>query len=218
MSGAGRASSSRSWRGGSEQVESPASICRSRSSPLHGAVPGADVRTASAERLPFGDGTIDVVYSQLVVNFMTEAAAGIAEMARVARRTVSSCVWDYAGGMTMLRVFWDAALELDPDAPDEGRTMRYCTPGEPSALWQRAGLRDIEVGELLVEASYDDFDDYWSPLPSGIGPSGTYCASLDHERRAALREACFRRLGSPAGAFALTARSWFVRGAKPEGS
>lgn len=88
------------------------------------AVPGADVRLACAERPPFEDHAFDVALAQLVVNFMQDAQAGLAEMYRVARRTVTSCVWDYAGEITMLRAFWDAALELDPQAPDEGRTMR----------------------------------------------------------------------------------------------
>jgi hypothetical protein len=162
--------------------------------------------------LPFEDGAFEVVMSQLVVNFMSDAAAGVAEMRRVARRTVTSCVWDYAGEMTMLRVFWDAALELDPGAPDEGRTMRYCTPAELTALWEGAGLREVESRPLVVEAGYESFEDYWSPFPSGIAPSGAYCASLDDEARAALREACFRRLGRPSGSFSLTARAWLVRG------
>jgi SAM-dependent methyltransferase len=179
----------------------------------HAAVPGADVRVAVAERLPFPAGSFDAAMSQLVVNFMADAEAGVAEMRRVARRTVTSCVWDYAGEMTMLRAFWDAALEIDPDAPDEGRTMRYCTPRELAGLWERAGLRDVETRPLVVEAQYADFEDYWSPFPSGIAPSGAYCASLDPEARAALRDACFRRLGSPSGPFSLTARAWFVRGA-----
>jgi SAM-dependent methyltransferase len=177
------------------------------------AVPGAEIRVASAERLPFDDDAFDVVMSQLVVNFMDDAERGVREMRRVARRAVTSCVWDYAGEMTMLRTFWDAALELDPSAPDEGQVMRYCTPGELAALWERAGLKEVETKALDVTARYADFDDYWSPFPAGIAPSGAYCASLDEERRAALREACFRRLGSPAGGFSLTARAWFVRGA-----
>jgi SAM-dependent methyltransferase len=176
------------------------------------AVPGADVRVAAAEQLPFDTDSFDVVLSQLVVNFMTDAEAGVGEMGRVAGRAVISCVWDYAGEMTMLRIFWDAALELDPDAPDEGRTMRYCTPDELHALWARAGLREIETQPLVVEAGYDDFDDYWSPFTAGIAPSGAYCASLGPEQQAALREGCFRRLGSPAGSFTLRARAWLVRG------
>jgi hypothetical protein len=71
----------------------------------------------------------------------------------------------------------------------------------------------VETTALLVEARYVDFDDYWAPFPTGLGPSGAYCASLDEDHRAALRTACFRRLGSPRGAFELSARAWFVRGA-----
>ena len=176
------------------------------------AVLGADVRPAPAEQLPFESDAFDVVLSQLVVNFMDDAEQGIAEMQRVARRAVTSCVWDYAGEMTMLRAFWDAALELDPDAPDEGRTMRYCTPDALAQLWTSAGLRQVETRSLVVSARYDDFDDYWAPFATGIAPSGAYCASLDADQQAELREACFRRLASPQGQFELSARAWFVRG------
>jgi len=186
--------------------EAFADACRAR-------VPGADVRIATAELLPFDDDSFDVVVSQLVVNFMKDPEAGVREMARVARRTVSSCVWDYAGEMWMLRRFWDGALDVDPDAPDEGRTMRHCSAEELAALWQVAGLRDVETGELVVGAAYDDFDDYWSPFPHGIAPSGQYAASLDAPRQEELRQAVFHRLGEPAGPFRLTARAWFVSGA-----
>jgi len=177
-------------------------------------VPGADVREGAAESLPFDNGAFDVVLSQLVVNFMRDADAGIAEMGRVARGggSVASCVWDYADGMTMLRAFWDGALDIDPDAPDEARTMRYCSEPELRELWLRAGLHDVDTEALVVEAAYDDFGDYWDPFPTGLAPSGAYCASLDPEQQEALRVAVFRRLGEPAGPFTLTARAWFVRG------
>jgi SAM-dependent methyltransferase len=175
-------------------------------------VPGADVRAGTAEALPFADNSFDVVVSQLVVNFMKDAHRGVGEMHRVARRTVGSCVWDYAGEMRMLRVFWDAAHEVDPHAPDEGRDMRWCSPEELETLWTDAGLREVEVGELVVAARYESFDDYWAPFPSGLAPSGAYCASLPPDRQEALRQACFRRLGEPAGSFELTARAWVVLG------
>jgi SAM-dependent methyltransferase len=180
-------------------------------------VPGADVREGAAESLPFEDGAFDVVLSQLVVNFMRDADAGLAEMRRVARGggSVASCVWDYADGMTMLRAFWDGALDLDPDAPDEARTMRYCSEPELRDLWLRGGLHDVDTGVLVVEAAYDNFDDYWAPFPTGLAPSGAYCASLDAERQEAFRAAVFRRLGEPAGPFTLTARAWFVNGSVP---
>jgi len=182
-------------------------MCRQR-------VPGADVRVAKAEALPDYGAAFEVVMSQLVVNFMTDAVTGVRAMVAAAGQSgrVSSCVWDYADGMTMLRIFWDAALELDAAAPDEGRTMRYCNPNELQALWEGCGLRDVETDELVVRASYADFDDYWSPFPTGLAPSGAYCAALDNERQERLRDGCYRRLGSPTGAFELTARAWLVHG------
>lgn len=175
-------------------------------------VPGADIRLAGAERLPFDDAAFDVVMSQLVVNFMTDALRGVSEMRRVARRVVAGCVWDYADGMTMLRAFFDAALELDPDAPDEARTMPYASREALHGLWEAVGLREVTTGELVVTADYADFDDFWLPFPYGPGPSGAYAASLDEEQRAALGLILFRRLGSPVGPFTLSARAWFVRG------
>jgi SAM-dependent methyltransferase len=181
--------------------------CRAR-------VPGADVHVGTAERMPDLGRSFDAVMSQLVVNFMTDAPAGVAAMRDAARTggTVTSCVWDYAHGMTMLRAFWDAALELDPGAPDEGRTMRYCSPAELGSLWEGVGLEAVETGELVVEAGYDDFDDLWAPYLAGVGPAGAYVAALAPDAQGALREAYRRRLGSPRGAFTLSARAWFVRG------
>ena len=106
-------------------------------------------------------------------------------------------------------------VELDPLAPDEARTMRFCTAHELHALWERAGLHDVATGEIVVAAEYADFDDYWTPFESGIGPSGAYVAALSSARRDTFRTACFRRLGSPPGPFRLDARAWFVRGAVP---
>ncbi|HYZ77064.1 MAG TPA: methyltransferase domain-containing protein [Gaiellaceae bacterium] len=178
-------------------------------------VPGADVRQAPAERLPWPDESFDAVLSQLVLNFVSDADAAVAEMCRVAvpGGIVASCTWDYGGGMQMLRAFWDAAVELDPLAPDESG-MRYRSADELAALWERHGLDDVGTAPLDVEVGYDNFDDYWEPFTLGVGPAGTYCASLEAEQREALRESCFRRLGSPAGPFALTARAFAVRGAR----
>jgi ubiquinone/menaquinone biosynthesis C-methylase UbiE len=177
-------------------------------------VPTADVRLGQAESLSFEDDQFDVALSQLVVNFMADPEAGVREMRRVVRPggTVSSCVWDYEGGMELLRAFWDAALEIDSDAPDEGRTMRFCREGELAELLVGCDLVEVRSGAIQAVAEYVGFDDLWEPFTAGLAPSGAFYASLDAERQDALREACFRRLGSPAGPFALTARAWFALG------
>jgi SAM-dependent methyltransferase len=177
-------------------------------------VPAAEVQVGGAESLPWSADTFDVALAQLVVNFMSDADAGVAEMRRVVHPggTVAACTWDYSGGMTMLRTFFDAALSLDPETPDEARTMRYIDPDDLKELWLRAGLDAVENDELVVETSYMDFDDFWEPFTGGVGPAGVYVASLDPDRRAALREECRRRLGDPAGAFTLSAKAWAVKG------
>src|SRR5687768_4814246 len=43
-------------------------------------VPGADVRQADAEELPWPDEAFDAALAQLVVNFMRDAPAGVREM------------------------------------------------------------------------------------------------------------------------------------------
>jgi SAM-dependent methyltransferase len=187
--------------------------CRAR-------VPEVDVLVGSAEALPFVDGVFDAVLSQLVVNFMTAAEDGVREMARVTRPggVIASCVWDYSGEMTLLRAFWDAAREVDPEraeVADEGVVMRWCRHGDLADLWRKAGLRDVRFGPLVVKAAYTDFEDLWSPLPTGVAPSGAFCKSLSDDRRAALHDAFRSRLGVGDGPFELTARAWAVAGIVP---
>jgi SAM-dependent methyltransferase len=179
-------------------------------------VPGADVRRADAEELPWRDGAFDAALAQLVVNFMRDADLGVAEMRRVVRPAgiVAACTWDYGDGMQLLRAFWDAARAVDPDAPDEGRSMRYRRPEELDDLWRRAGLKDVETGPLVVETTYGGFDEFWEPLTLGVGPAGSYCTSLEPGRQEALREEVFARLRSPARQFTLTAKAWAVRGTR----
>jgi SAM-dependent methyltransferase len=181
---------------------------------MPGRVPGADVRLATAEALPDFGRRFGLASSQLVVNFMTDPEAGVRAMRDAVRPggAVASVVWDYAEGMTMLRAFWDAALELDPEAPDEARTMAVSTPDALAGLWTACGLEDVETADMVVHAGYADFHDFWAPFPVGPGPAGRYCASLDAEHRDALATACHRRLGSPPGRFVRSARAWFVRG------
>jgi hypothetical protein len=154
-----------------------------------------------------------------VVNFMDDAPAGVREMRRVTRAggTVAAAVWDYAGEMTLLRRFWDAAVALDPAAValDEGRSMRYCTPAELAALWRDVGLEGGVVSPLVVGARYAGFEDLWQPLEAGVGPSGAYAAALAPEPRAALREELRRRLGVAERPFRLTARAWAIAGRVP---
>ena len=198
---------------GADPSEPFAAVCRER-------VPGADVRVAPAEALPFEADSFDSTLSQLAANFFPDAAAAMSEMQRVTRAggLVAAAVWDYAGEMVMLRAFWDAAREVDPEggvSHDEGLRMRLANTAELTELWSDAGFAGVETGEITISTAYRDFVDLWEPLLGGVGPVGAYCAQLSDEQREKLRDAYFQRLGSPEDSFELSARAWVVRGNVP---
>jgi SAM-dependent methyltransferase len=180
-------------------------------------LPGVDVQVGRAEELPFPDGHFDAALAQLVLHFVNDAEATAREMKRVVcpGGMVAACVWDFGGGMRMLRLFWDAALVYDPDAPDHELTRPFGREGEIAGLFADAGLEAIESGLLEVAAAYEDYDDFWTPFLSTTGPAGAYIASLDGERRERLREDLRTRLGSPEGPFTLPASAWYAGGRVP---
>ena len=173
--------------------------------------PGADVRQASAEELPFPEGTFDAALAQLVVHFMSDPVAGLAEMRRVTRPdgVVAACVWDHAGGQGPLSPLWDAARELEPDVRDES-LLAGARAGDLTRLFESAGLREVEETALSVGVEHPSFEEWWEPFTLGVGPAGAYVAGLDAERQAELRERC--RAALPEPPFVLTARAWTARG------
>jgi SAM-dependent methyltransferase len=169
--------------------------------------PEVDLREAPAERLPHGDASFDVALAQLVLHFVSDPELAAREMRRVVARggQVAACVWDFEGGMQMLRAFWDAALSIDPSAPDELHTLRFGRAGELSALLLDAGLTDVSEQTLTVQGHYAGFEELWSTLLLGVGPAGSYTVALPEPRRDALRTAYLERLDHPPGPFHLRA-------------
>jgi SAM-dependent methyltransferase len=179
--------------------------------------PRARFAVASADAVPVGDGSADAVVAGLVLNFVPDLAAALAEMRRVARPggRIAGYVWDYAGRMDLLRAFWDAAIAEDPAAieADEGQRFPICRPEALTAAFGDAGLAHVEVRMIDIPTVFADFDDYWTPFLSGIGPAPGYAMALPERRRVALRERLRRTLPRAAnGSIALTARAWAVRG------
>ena len=162
---------------------------------------------AVAERLPFPDGAFDAAMAQLVVHFMADPVAGLREMGRVTRPggVVAACVWDHAGGRGPLTAFWSAVRELDPSADDESG-LAGVREGHLAELFAQAGLGAAQVTALTVRVRYDRFEQWWEPLTLGVGPAGSYVASLAADRRAALREQCRRQL--PADPVEISATAW----------
>ncbi|HYE91227.1 MAG TPA: methyltransferase domain-containing protein, partial [Terriglobales bacterium] len=166
---------------------------------------------------PWESATRDVAVSGLVLNFVKDPDAMVREMARITKPAgrVAAYVWDYAGGMEMMRHFWDAAIAVSPDDRrlDQAERFPLCRPEPLQALFARAGLRAITVRAIDVPMVFRDFDDFWTPLLGRTGAAPTYLASVDDDVRERIRMRLQARIAvAPEKPIALTARAWAVQG------
>jgi SAM-dependent methyltransferase len=167
--------------------------------------------------IPLDAGTCDVVVSGLVLNFVRDLPAALAEMRRVTvpGGTLAAYVWDYAEGMELIRTFWDAAVSLDPAAATlhEGARFPLCQPSALKAAFEQAGLTQVDTTALDLEARFVDFEDYWQPFLGGQGPAPAYAMSLSEGRRVALKAKLESAMPLAAGGgLSLRARAWAARG------
>jgi SAM-dependent methyltransferase len=172
----------------------------------------------SATAIPLADASVNVVVSGLVLNFVPDQQAALAEMVRVTGKggRIAGYVWDYAGKMELMRYFWDAAVDLDPSAAkmDEGIRFPLCRPEALEHLFVSAGLEGVDVKPIDIATGFASFDDYWQPFLGGQGPAPAYAMSLDETARARLRDRIRARIPIAVdGSISLTARAWAVYGA-----
>jgi len=176
--------------------------------------PQLTVEAVTPGRLPAPAGSLDAVVSSLVLNFLPEPVAALAQMREVCvpGGCVAATVWDYADGMEFLRRFWDAAVALDPAAAelDEGPRFPICRPDALRTVFERAGLRSVRVEPIAIATDFSDFDDFWAPFVDGPGPAPTYVSGLDDPARQRLADRLRESVGS--GSIRLRARAWAARG------
>ena len=140
----------------------------------------------SAEKLPSAVDEFDAAVSGLVLNFLEDQEA---------------C--------------WDAAIKVNPAAAelDEGKRFPICHPDRLKALFESAGLREVETTSLEVPTVFHDFMDYWSPFVAGQAPAPAYCTSLPEDKRQALRDELRKSLPmDEEGHIHLKARAYAVKG------
>lgn len=167
--------------------------------------PGLEIEEASAESLPWADGVFELALAQLVVAFVSDGPAAVAEMARVAGR-VAVCMWGIEE-VDMFAALGRTAVAIG--APELAEPPRYRTPQEIHDLLAPHGM--VESAELDVQAGYAGFEDFWRTLGRGAGPAGQWFASLEAETRKRARDELFRQVGSPEGTFELEARAFAAK-------
>lgn len=172
---------------------------------------------ADATNLPYPDNYFDKALAQLVLNQIPDAGRAVLEMRRVTKsgQVVAACVWISGKDNERNRLFWDAAIAVDPAAAQRRETPGgYDRKGALSTLWAECGLKRMEETELVVTVDFACFDDYWLPHLEGQAHAGAYVKSLSTDRRDALRDRLLQDiLGAKSdGRFSIRAKAVALRG------
>jgi SAM-dependent methyltransferase len=179
--------------------------------------PSVHFKVGMAQSLELDENSMDAVVSGLVLNFVPQPEAAILEMKRVTRPggKIGIFLWDYAGGMQMLRYFWDAAVGLDPNARelDEGQRFPLCQEGQLEALLRNSGVKEVEAAPIEVKTWFKNFEDYWQPFLGNVGSAPAYVRSLNPADRQNLEDQLRKSLPFDGrGSITLVARAWAVKG------
>ena len=170
-------------------------------------VPGGTFRVGEVTQLQDADAAYDATLSLLVLQFVPDRARAVREMRRVTRPggLVAAAMWNFAGGMTFLRMLFDTAAALFPAEGEDFRAA-HCAddvgaPGRLGALFAEAGLERVTEHDLVIRQHFTGFDDWWGPWEAGQGTMGAFVMRLAPARRAQLRAAAERayRVGGREG-------------------
>lgn len=173
--------------------------------------PGADVREAPAEELPWEDGSFDAALAQLVVVFLNDAPLATGELARVTRPggVVATCMWEVEG-VEMMNALNEIRRRLQPSRASVA--TEYRDEASLRRLFEEAGLRDVETTRIEVSVEYETVDELWEPAIHVGGPGGPAVNQFTPEQLVQGRAIFEEALGNPTGRYSLTGRAAVVRG------
>jgi SAM-dependent methyltransferase len=177
----------------------------------------AQFRQGDAMALPFADSSFDAAVMALVIFFVPEPPAGVAEMARVVRPggQVVSYAWDVENGgfpneplLVEMRAMGLPAIRPPSAAASRVENLR--------ALWSGAGLDRIETREIAVQRTFADFDDFWGAAMLGASIKATV-AKMTPDQLEHLKERVRTQLGADHGKpVTLSARANAISGRVPD--
>jgi SAM-dependent methyltransferase len=141
---------------------------------------------ADAERLPFEDGAFDVVTGAFVINHVPDPERAVAEMRRVARRSVALAMW--AEDTLLFALPTQAAGDAPSPAP----------PGPDAERFARrenlARLLPGDIAEIAFELEIPSFEALWDGLAGGTVRTAARLAATPRDELRRLAEP-YRRGG-----------------------
>jgi ubiquinone/menaquinone biosynthesis C-methylase UbiE len=178
-----------------------------------------EFKVGSGNKLPVNQSEFDFIVSALALNFMSNKIESIKEMLRVLKPggIIALYVWDYAEKMEFLRYFWDGVIKTDSSSIkfDEAQLFPICNIDNLTELFSSCGVNSIITKEIIIDTTFSNFDEYWTPFLGGQGPAGNYLQLHDEKKRKKIRDRVKEHLPiSDDGTINLIARAFAIKGVK----
>ncbi len=125
----------------------------------------AGLHEGTATALPFPDAAFDAAVMALVIFFVTDPEAGVAEMVRVTRPggTVAAYAWDIPGGGFPTEPLTEVLRRFGIEPLRPPRADVSPIPAL-ERLWTGAGLEAVTSRVIEVERDFASFDEWWSSV------------------------------------------------------
>ncbi len=132
-----------------------------------------ETKVCSADDLPFDDATFDSVSVRFGYMFFPDVAKATGEFVRVLKPggRLCSSVWvkpeENAWTTIAMQAIATEAVLPSPD-PDGPNMYRCASPGYVSALYEGAGLRDVDEWDVDVELVTRSPEEYWHMISEHV--------------------------------------------------
>ncbi len=160
-----------------------------------------ETKVCSAEDLPFDDATFDSVSVRFGYMFFPDMANATAEFARVLKPggRICSSVWvkpDENPWTTIAMQAIGTEVALSPPDPSGPNMFRCAAPGQVSALYDAAGLRDIAEWDVDVELVTQSPAQYWEMISEHVSLAVAALKQVDASARERIGEAVIANVGA----------------------
>jgi SAM-dependent methyltransferase len=151
-----------------------------------------ETRVCSGDDLPFDDATFDSVSVRFGYMFFPDMAQATAEFARVLKPggRLCSAVWVRPEENPWTSVAVQAIateVVVPPPDPDGPHMFRCAAPGCVSALYQGAGLRDVEECDVDIELVTRSAEEYWDMISGHVSLVVAALQQVDQPARERIR-------------------------------
>jgi SAM-dependent methyltransferase len=160
-----------------------------------------ETQVCSADDLPFDDAAFDGVSVRFGYMFFPDMAKATTEFARVLKPEGRLCssVWvkpeeNPWTSIAMQAIATEAAVA--PPDPDRPNMFRCAAPGAVGALYEGAGLRDVEEWDVDVELVTRSPEQYWDMISEHVSLAVAALQQVDEPARERIRATAIAKVSA----------------------